>query len=327
MTCRLPVGKQKNILSNVATRAPFQDVNLVNPWGLVADGCGKTLITANHGTGTVSLYSNGACRTFVFTVPGVNGAQGTPTGLTLNPTEEFPISSDGTSFPSQIILVSSDGNISGYHPSLNQNSAIVAVATGDILTGVAIRESLLYVANFSRGTLDVYSGTFQLLSRITDTELSALGYAPYNVANIRRPRKKKCTKEKIMVTFALRGPGNQVVPGCGWGYVDVLCKGELVRLIEGGALDAPWGLAGTKNYLFVGNSGDGLINVYDLKCGKFHGTLRTRCGDKLRIDGLWGIDMGRKNKKLYTASGPDHGTNGLVAKILFRKDKKHRKKK
>jgi len=53
-------------------------------------------------------------------------------------------------------------------------------------------------------------------------------------------------------------------------------------------LNAPWGLASTQekfgkfeNALFVGNFGDGRINVYNLKTGAPLGNLRTLMTDRL----------------------------------------------
>src|SRR5207245_6242628 len=52
-------------------------------------------------------------------------------------------------------------------------------------------------------------------------------------------------------------------PGCG--FVDVFnTHGQLLRrLVSQGHLNAPWGLEIVNGQLWVGNFGDGRINVYD----------------------------------------------------------------
>ena len=69
----------------------------------------------------------------------------------------------------------------------------------------------------------------------------------------------------------------------GGGFVDVFTPdGVLVkRLIRGGLLDQPWGLALSpsagfgplSNALLVGNHGNGLINAFSPVTGRFLGTI------------------------------------------------------
>ena len=77
-------------------------------------------------------------------------------------------------------------------------------------------------------------------------------------------------------------------------------NGNLIRrLITGGALNAPWGLALApadfgqfSNDLLVANFGDGRINAFDPLTGDFLGTLLDGNGNPIAIDGLRGLIFG-----------------------------------
>ncbi len=61
----------------------------------------------------------------------------------------------------------------------------------------------------------------------------------------------------------------------------------LRRLTQRGNLNAPWGLTEFDGELWVGNFGDGKINVYDPSTGAFIETLMRADGTPLQFDGLW----------------------------------------
>ena len=124
------------------------------------------------------------------------------------------------------------------------------------------------------------------------------------------------------------------VAGAGNGYVNVFdTSGTMVkRLISGGVLNSPWGLAMAPNgfgqfsgALLVGNFGDGTINGFDPQTGASLGTLRGTNGSPLAISGLWGIRFGNGGQggdllTLYFAAGipgsgaiEDHGLFGSIA--------------
>ena len=99
------------------------------------------------------------------------------------------------------------------------------------------------------------------------------------------------------------------------------------RVVERGALNAPWGLALAPasfgrfgGALLVGNFGDGTINAFSPITGHFLGSLRDSHGRRIRIDGLWGIQfgnglLGQETNALYAAAGPGdeaHGTYTVI---------------
>ncbi|HVG87840.1 MAG TPA: TIGR03118 family protein, partial [Gaiellales bacterium] len=106
-------------------------------------------------------------------------------------------------------------------------------------------------------------------------------------------------------------------------------RGHLMRrLVTGGSLNAPWGLARapsgfgkfSRDFL-VGNFGDGLINAFDPQTGQWEGALRRPNGALLRNDGLWAIRFGNSvtggNHTLLFSAGIDDETHGLLGAIRF----------
>ncbi len=72
--------------------------------------------------------------------------------------------------------------------------------------------------------------------------------------------------------------------------------------------------------LLVGNFGDGTINAFDPRSGRFLGTLRDEHLHRLHIDGLWGIAFGngvssQKSSSLFYAAGPNDEANGAYGVI------------
>jgi hypothetical protein len=66
--------------------------------------------------------------------------------------------------------------------------------------------------------------------------------------------------------------------------------------------------------LWVGNFGDGLINVYDPTTGAFIETLMRADGTPLQFDGLWDMLPAQAGGVFFTAGIADeaHGLFGLI---------------
>jgi len=144
------------------------------------------------------------------------------------------------------------------------------------------------------------------------------GYAPFNVQEL---------GGSLYVTYAVQDAnGQDDAAGAGHGIVDVFdLQGKLLRrLVTGGELNSPWGLAlapssfaALAGDLLVGNFGDGTIHVYDPTTGKLVDTL-TGPGDTplATIDGLWALIAGNAGNggsadSIYFTAGPDGETHGL----------------
>ena len=134
----------------------------------------------------------------------------------------------------------------------------------------------------------------------------------------------------IYVTYALEDAfAHDNVSDSGLGFVDVFdSNGTLLRRVASrGALNAPWGVALAPasfgrfgGALLVGNFGDGVINAYDPRRGEHLGALRAADGQRIKIDGLWGIAFGNgvqsqpTNALFFTAwpAEESHGQYGTI---------------
>jgi uncharacterized protein (TIGR03118 family) len=329
--------RQTNLVSDIPGLAAATDVNLQNPWGIAASATSPLWI-ANNRTGVATLYNGaGVATPLVVTVAPTFGGAGpaAPTGQVFNGTASFELTPGN---PARFIFATEDGTISGWNPAVSPTTAILQVdksPSGDIYKGLAIgnngERDLLYAANFHHGDVDVFDNTFAsiaLAGSFTDPNLPA-GYAPFNVQTM---------GGQLFVTYALQDAGGEDdVPGPGHGFVDVFdLNGSLVRrLISGGQLNSPWGLAvapaGFGEFggdLLVGNFGDGKINAFDPATGDFHGTLSNSTGDPLVNLGLWGLRFGNggnggaMNALFFTAGIPgpdgeveDHGLFGKIETV------------
>jgi len=331
---------QTNIVSDVKGTAAVTDPKLVNPWGIVA-GPGTPFWIADNSTGVSTLYT-GTGASFPgappsVTIPAPAGsapdAAGAPTGTVFNGSSSFIVRHGAASGPRLFLFATEDGTIAGWSPVANPASAIIAAdnsAEGAVYKGLAIAsdgsQPQLFAANSRENVIDVFDTSFQRVNKpgsFSDPRLPA-GFAPFNVAAL---------NGKLYVTYAKQnGEKHDDVAGAGNGYVDVYdLNGNLIRrLISGGALDSPWGVAlapagfGTfGNDLLVGNFGDGKINAFDPTSGKFLGSLSDQHGKTLRIEGLWGLafgsgpNTGDPNTLFFTAGigGEKHGLVGSLQPV------------
>jgi hypothetical protein len=69
--------------------------------------------------------------------------------------------------------------------------------------------------------------------------------------------------------------------------------------------------------LWVGNFGDGRINVYHPNNGNFQGTPRDGFGNPLDFNGLWGLLL--TNNGLFFSAGIADEAHGLVG-VIFSED-------
>jgi uncharacterized protein (TIGR03118 family) len=323
---------QTNLVSDntQVTPAQVQDPNLVNPWGLSASPTGEWWV-ANEGTGTGTLYNTSTSPvtpdSLVVSIPaGSNAsAQGTPTGTVYNTSGTgFDVSANGKTGSSAFLFDTVDGTISGWSPSVDSTNGIVGVTNpGAIYTGLAIAtdqhgKTLLYAADFAKGTIDVYDQNFQsvtnLRGKFTDPDLPA-GFSPFNIQAIHN---------RLYVEYAPAGDVLAGTAGPGEGAVDVFnADGELQeRLIRPGDshINQPWAIAmapsnfgGFSHDLLVGNFGDGTINAFNAKDGRFAGELETSSGQPIAITHLWGLAFGNGG-----AAGPTNTlyfTAGLTSHL------------
>lgn len=306
------------------TGAAHSDPNLVNAWGIAFNPTGFVWVNDN-GTSKSTLYDgNGVPQSLVVTTPDA------PTGIIFNSTQDFKVTQNGKTGASPFVFSSESGTISAWSPSVNPTVAVTMFdgsSGGNVYKGLANASYLgvnyLYATDFHNKRVDVFDTNFAkvaLPGGFNDPSLPA-GYAPYGIQTV---------GSQIYVTFAQRqASGDDEAHGAGAGVVDVFdTAGNLVkRLVTGGALNAPWGLAiapsnfGTfSGMVLVANFGDGKINAYDPASGAFAGALSAADGTPLVLAGLWGIAFGNgvnsqpTNTLFYTA-GPGDEAHGIYGRI------------
>ena len=318
---------QTKLVSNTPGIAEVTDPQLVNPWGLARTSSSVWWV-ADNGTGFVTLYNGpGAKQSLVVTIPPADPSNtktptGSPTGAISNgsPTDFLLAPSLAAVF----IFATADGTIAAWNPKVAlahgaappSTHAVTVVKTTDgsaytgLTSGFIDGKTYLYVANFTKGRVDVYDNAFHLVRprgedlvspRVEDEpfvdELLPRDFVPFNVQNI---------GNDIVVTYVLHQPEAVFeTDGPGLGYVDIYSTtGRLLQRLEhGNWLNAPWGIAlapldfGRFSHdLLVGQfagggttESSGFIAAYDLATGKFDGLLQDASGAPLAINGIWAL--------------------------------------
>jgi len=166
------------------------------------------------------------------------------------------------------------------------------------------------VTDFHNGKVATFDENFQQVTPngFTDPNLPA-GYGPFGIRNF---------NGEIFVTCAKQDPKREddvACPGCGFLHVFDTSGNFLRRLVSNGNLNAPWGLTVVEDELWVGNFGDGLINVYDPTTPEtFIETLMRLDGTPLQFDGLWDLLPAQAGGVFFAAGIADeeHGLFGII---------------
>jgi uncharacterized protein (TIGR03118 family) len=313
---------QRNLVADTPGAAEVTDPNLVNAWGL-GFGPATPAWVADNGTDVSTLYSGANAMTpGVTTLPlVVSIPQGAPTGLVFNSTTGFPVGGAASRF----LFSSEAGVISGWNGGTA--AQVATTVPGAIYKGLAIADTKkgprLYATDFHNARVDVWDGGFAPAGKpgaFVDRRIPK-GFAPFGIQTV--------ADRFIVVTYAKQdADAEDDVAGPGLGFVDVYdTAGKLLRRFASGRpLNAPWGIAlAPKHFgrasgdLLIGNFGDGRINAFDLRHGRFEGALRDKHGHKLAIDGLWALEFGNgvigTPRSLLFTAGPDDESHGLFGVI------------
>jgi uncharacterized protein (TIGR03118 family) len=328
---------QTNLVSDsIAVPAVTIDPNLINPWG-IAHSATSPFWVSDNGTGVTTVYTGAGTLVKVGGLPAITIAKpsgqtslASPTGDVFNIAGSgFNITSGSHTGSSVFIFATEDGTISGWNPTVDPASSVLAVdnsqgGTGAVYKGLAIGQTedgtFLYAANFRNGTVDMFDQNFKQVNSFTDPKVPA-GYAPFNV---------QVLDDHLFVTFALQNDAkHDDVAGAGHGFVDEFdLQGHLLhRVASGGVLDSPWGLAIAPpgfgefaNDLLVGNFGDGTINVFNPKNDHFLGKLLGADGAPITIGDLWALipgtgSAGSDPSKIYFTAGVQNEAHGLFGSL------------
>jgi len=320
----------ENLQSDIHGVAKQTDPNVVNPWGMALAPSGNVWVS-NNGTGVATVYHQdgtpapNSINPQIVTIPASasNSGGASPTGIVSNPTSFFTVSNGTNSLPAKFIFVSEDGVISGWNPSLDSTLALkvkdngpAAVYKGATM-GVSDGHNFLFVTNFRSGHVETYDENFNQVNPrgFPDANLLAAGYAPFGIGNF---------NGEIFVTYAKQNAAkHDDVAGPGNGFINVFnTKGQFLRrLVSHTNLNSPWGLAlagfpeGNLEVLglWVGNFGDGRINVYNPINGSFFGAPKDVFGNPLDFDDLWGLLVAGNG--LFFSAGIVDEAHGLFGHI------------
>jgi uncharacterized protein (TIGR03118 family) len=312
--------KLTKLTSNQSGKAKHTDPLLQNAWGL-AYAPSNPFWVSDEWNGWSTLYDGaGVPQSLQVVVPPASGSgSGSPTGIVYNGSNEFQIQN----WTSLFLFATLDGTIQGwshFEPSQTligvNNSGNKASYTGLAITSKS-SGNFLYAADTANNKVDVYDGRFNFVTSFTDS-----------------------TIPKDFVVSGIQDINGQVyvayvnAAGGGGGYIDIFKEdGTFVkRFAHGKPLNQPWGFAvAPKNFgplsntlLISNNTNAGTINGFNLKTGKFVGTIKNSAGKPIVIDQLWGIEFGGgttangKKNQLYFTAGPNNNVNGLFGVIAFK---------
>lgn len=313
---------------------------------------------------------------------------GAPTGaaedvytLTTTATDDFNIATTSTSGVSHYLYCTEDGNVDGYNVKVSATTAILgANVSGAGFTGMALSWSgtehgvshlthYAYVADFAQEKIIVFDRHWNQVT-LTGTFADTIGFptppggdawSPFNIHTLDYTGRvfngdKVGPQRLLIVTYALHNHTSNTlndIPAAANGIVDLYkTDGTFVRrLVTGGPLNSPWGVAVAHTSLpqlkpspitvLIGNHGDGTINAYaidplypDLGEGKYLGTLiKDADGNQLAFDGLWALhfgirardaaayaadpgDLSEDDFNLYFSAGINSELDGLIGRIV-----------
>ena len=348
--------RQVNLVSDLPGLAKVLDPAVKNPWGIAMGPATPLWVDNNFNPAfdfnkpvaadlltKITLY-RGENGKDPFSKVGLEVTASAPTGIVFNPTSQFVINQRGTMTPARFIFnenfinaagTDSKGVVSGWSnvPPPPPTTTTLTAATSDpgfhsglaLVPGDAKRGSRLLVADNRNGVVLVFDAAFNKVTTpglFVDPKAKADGLAPYNVTAL---------KDRVYVSYA------SATEQQGGGAVSVFSSGGKFkkRLVTGGKLNDPWGMAIAPHdwgefggALLVGNVDDGMINAFNRRNGHFLGTVKDAMGKPLVNPGLWGLafgngTIGTPNTLLFAAGigsaagglGPDVYEHGLVGLI------------
>jgi uncharacterized protein (TIGR03118 family) len=327
---------QTNLAADQPGTALVHDPELIDAQGIAINPTGTFWLSA-RATDVSTVYSgdvtqpDGSLSPFVKSALTVKIPGGAPTGQVFNGSGDFVVSSGPFSAPARFVFASETGHITGWNaavppPPPSRDAQLKASTPGAVYTGLAIGNNgsgnFLYAADFENGKIDVFDRTYTpttLAGSFADPTIPN-AYSPINIQNL---------GGKLYVAYARQDGDGDGLPGNGAGFVSVFdTNGNFLnRLVSGGHLHAPWGMAVApanfgefSNALLVASTGDGRVDAFDPATGSFLGQLRDPAGAPVTIDGLWGLDVGNgtvsgDRNALYFTAAPDDHQHGLFGSL------------
>ncbi|MFJ2030495.1 TIGR03118 family protein [Streptosporangium sp. NPDC087985] len=308
-----------DLVSDIPGRATITDPKLVNPWGLAM---GPGLWVSDNGTDTATVYGGGGTAGPIVKESIEVAVPSAPTGQVSNPGPGFTVTGPGGSGPARFIFATESGTIAGWNSTADPAHAVVAATVPHAnFKGLTLVDGRLLAADFFHRRIVVFSQNFQRIPGLFRDPFLPADYAPFNVAAI---------GGTVFVAYAKTAPGSSdEVTGPGDGFVSQFnASGRFIRRFASrGPLNAPWAITvaprsfgSFAGALLVGNFGDGRINAYNPRTGRYLGPLRRANGTPMAIEGLWGLEPGTAanggQDALWFAAGIGEEAHGLLGLIV-----------
>lgn len=323
---------QHNLVADLPGVADVTDPALLVPWGMATSPAGPLWVT-NLASNAATVYNGaGVIQPVVIGIPGAGGSSPAQSwGAVYNGTSGFALA-DGQ--PALFIFCTLQATIAAWNAGSGATAQLMVDNSGTppkasydaVAVSSGSNPPLLYAVNFITRAIEVYDTNFQpttLAGAFTDPNLPD-GYSPFNIRNI---------GGNLYVVYIQGGGTSGLTRMPGAGLVDIFDQSGVFvkRLITGGPLNAPYGLAiappawgAFGNAVLMANFGDNTINAFDPDTGDFLGTLRDQQGNPIVIPGLRSLLFGNGGdggdpNTLYFASfppNPDGNPHGLLGSLM-----------
>jgi uncharacterized protein (TIGR03118 family) len=253
------------------------------PTGLVFNGTGEFVISANSNSGSALFLFDTEDGTILGWSPAVN-------------------------VTSAIIAVNNSTVGPG---AVYKGLAIASTSKGNFI----------YATNFRAGVVEMYDKNFHQVTTFTDPNVD-LGFAPFGIQNIGGKLFVTFALQNAEKHDDVGGPGNgfvDVFDTDGTLLRRFASHGTLNS--PWGLALAPEGFGKFSDHLLIGNFGDGRINAFGVNSAEFDGQLIDPEGNPLTINGLWALQFGSGAKNngsrrhlFFTAGIADesHGLFGFI---------------
>jgi uncharacterized protein (TIGR03118 family) len=321
---------QLNLNSSNGSYVPntVRNPNNLNPWGVVENK--SNIYVANNGTDTINVYNKKGQVKSLITLDNTTGIPIGPTGLIWNNCDKFVVTFNNTIEVVQLLICTENGSLYGWSSKISTDRAfLIFNNTNSVYKGITILKEFLYLTNFYSGYVEKYNSSFNLVTKFSDIDLINIitantsvnnnaHYAPFGIAAI---------NDNLYVSFAQQNDNlTKDVPGIGNGFVDIFdYKGNMIsRFLNRSYLNSPWALLKIKqygrSYLMIGNSGDGIINLYDISNGTLITSVKDSHYNNIINDSLWGLVLHKD--KIYFTAGIVQQNEGLLGILKPIKNKK-----
>lgn len=336
--------RETRLVANKAEyQAQFVEPALTNAWGIAirpAGQGGHFWIGASSGQSIEYVGDVGGQPLFQDELTTV-ATQGPTTGIAFNPAKEFRITQSHPNgdieAPAKFIFANASGTLTawterarpagGFDHPLDSVLVVDGTAQHSAFLGVAISPSgeRMFAADFgAQPRVRVYDGRFAETGALPNPFTPASGPAPggfeaFNVQTI---------GQSVFVMYGRHVPPGTASPPAEGRLAEFDGNGNLLHVWQDdGKLNYPWGIAPAPaafgqyaGCLLIGNFGDGTIVAFDPRTRRAVDFVRNAKGEKVVIDGLWGLQFGNgaslgEADDLYYAAGPNREADGLFGKL------------